>query len=261
MGTTLETEWKIKMGISLPIVGYVTVSSHSNEKQKGKLDKKRVEEIEMVVNKISTAGLRGWGAGKLHALIEEIPGEQYNYKIHRKCFNNKIFIEHDLKKRPQMKKMINFIMSDPIAGIICVLDKEELLDAVYGQYNITQCRTIKLLLQVPIFECGEHAEIGKLIKQLEKNENDKQFMEGLASKIVDSALYLRDAHRRRLAASEFKKRLCDMDKADLRDPTAYRAMSEAYEAGILCPKCEEKWVSHQNVINPHARPIPPHKTP
>ena len=247
------------MGISLPIVGYVTVSSHSNEKQKGKLDKKRVEKIEMVVNKISTAGLRGWGAGKLHALIEEIPGEQYNYKIHRKCFKNKIFIEHDLKTRPQMKKMINFIMSDPIAGIICVLDKEELLDAFYGQYNITQCRTIKLLLQVPIFECGEHAEIGKLIQQLEKNENDKQFMEGLASKIVDSALYLRDAHRRRLSASEFKKRLCDMGTANLLDPAVYRAMGDAYEAGILCPECETKWVSHQNGLNPNARYTPRQK--
>ena len=80
-------------------------------------------------------------------------------------------------------------------------------------------------------------------------------------KIVASALQLRDAHVRRLGAGEFKKRLCDMDKADLLDPAAYRAMSEAYDAGILCPDCETKWTLHQNVINPPTRPIPPHKTP
>ena len=79
--------------------------------------------------------------------------------------------------------------------------------------------------------------------------------------IVTSALQLRDAHVRRLAASEFKKRLCDMENADLLDPTVYRAMGDAYEAGILCPKCEKTWVSHQNGLNPDARYIPRQKAP
>ncbi len=98
---------------------------------------------------------------------------------------------------------------------------------------------------------------GSLIRKLMGGYSKSQVMQ----EIVMSTLQLRDAHTRRLGAGEFKKRLCDMDKADLLDPAVYRAMSEAYDAGILCPDCEEKWVSHQNVINPHARPIPPHKTP
>jgi hypothetical protein len=256
MGTTLETEWKRKMGLFLPIVGYVAARNHNPGGQESEWDKKRRAAVEMFVGGIRMAYLEGWG-DILSPLTKRISVKETNVLVHQKTYEHRIFVDTDLKNRPQMKEMIDFIMSEPEGGTICVIDKKDLFDAIEGQYNPTQCRTIKLLPQIPVLECGTKEMPGSLMKKLMGGYGNSQVIR----EIVTSALYLRDAHTRRLGASEFKKRLCDMDKADLRDPTAYRAMSEAYEAGILCPKCEEKWVSHQNVINPHARPIPPHKTP
>jgi hypothetical protein len=256
MGTTLETEWKRKMGLFLPIVGYVAARNHNPGGQESEWDKKRRATVEMFVGGMRIAYLEGWG-DILSPLTKRIPEEENNVLVHQKTYEHRIFVDTDLKNRPKMKEMIDFLMSEPKGGAICVIDKKDLLDAIEGQYNTTQCRTIKLLLQIPVLECGTQEMPGSLIRKLMGGYSKSQVMQ----EIVMSTLQLRDAHTRRLGAGEFKKRLCDMDKADLLDPAVYRAMSEAYDAGILCPDCEEKWVSHQNVINPHARPIPPHKTP
>ena len=256
MGTTLETEWKRKMGLFLPIVGYVAARNHNPGGQESEWDKKRRATVEMFVGGMRIAYLEGWG-NILSPLTKRIPEEENNVLVHPKTYEHRIFFDTDLKNRPKMKEMIDFLMSKPEGGAICVIDKKDLLDAIEGQYNTTQCRTIKLLLQIPVLECGTQEMPGSLIRKLMGGYSKSQVMQ----EIVMSTLQLRDAHVRRLGAGEFKKRLCDMDKADLLDPAVYRAMSEAYDAGILCPDCEEKWVSHQNVINPPTRPIPPHKTP
>ena len=251
------------MGLFLPIVGYVAARNHSPDGQESEWDQKRRATVDMFVGGMRIAYLEGWG-NILSPLTKRIPEEEDNlleyqktYLVHPKTYEHRIFFDNDLKNRPQMKEMVDFLMSEPKGGTICVIDKKDLLDAIEGQYNPTQCRTIKLLLQIPVLECGTQEMPGSLIRKLMGGYSKSQVMQ----EIVMSTLQLRDAHTRRLGAGEFKKRLCDMDKADLLDPAAYRAMSEAYDAGILCPDCEEKWVSHQNVINPHARPIPPHKTP
>jgi hypothetical protein len=256
MGTTLETEWKRKMGLFLPIVGYVAARNHSRDGQESEWDKKRRATVEMFVGGMRVAYLQGWG-NILSPLTKRIPEEENNVLVHPKTYEHRIFVDTDLKNRPKMKEMIDFLMSEPEGGAICVIDKKDLLDAIEGQYNPTQCRTIKLLLQIPVLECGTQEMPGSLIRKLMGGYSKSQVMQ----EIVMSTLQLRDAHVRRLGAGEFKKRLCDMDKADLLDPAVYRAMSEAYDAGILCPDCETKWTLHQNVINPPTRPIPPHKTP
>jgi hypothetical protein len=255
MGTTLETEWKRKMGLFLPIVGYVAARNHNPGGQESEWDKKRRATVEMFVGGMRIAYLEGWG-DILSPLTKRIPEEENNVLVHQKTYEHRIFVDTDLKNRPKMKEMIDFLMSEPKGGAICVIDKKDLLDAIEGQYNTTQCRTIKLLLQIPVLECGTQEMPGSLIRKLMGGYSKSQVMQ----EIVMSTLQLRDAHTRRLGAGEFKKRLCDMDKADLLDPAVYRAMSEAYDAGILCPDCETKWTLHQNVINPPTRPIPPHKT-
>ena len=244
------------MGLFLPIVGYVAARNHNPGGQESEWDKKRRATVEMFVGGMRIAYLEGWG-DILSPLIKRIPEEENNVLVHQKTYEHRIFVDTDLKNRPKMKEMIDFLMSEPKGGTICVIDKKDLLDAIEGQYNPTQCRTIKLLLQIPVLECGTQEMPGSLIRKLMGGYSKSQVMQ----EIVMSTLQLRDAHVRRLGAGEFKKRLCDMDKADLLDPAIYRAMSEAYDAGILCPDCETKWTLHQNVINPPTRPIPPHKTP
>ena len=202
------------------------------------------------------AYLEGWG-DILSPLTKRISVKETNVLVHQKTYEHRIFVDTDLKNRPKMKEMIDFIMSEPEGGTICVIDKKDLLDAIEGQYNSTQCRTIKLLSQIPVLECGTKEMPGSLTKKLMGGYGNSQVIREIAT----SALYLRDAHTRRLGASEFKKRLCDMENADLLDPTVYRAMGDAYEAGILCPKCEKTWVSHQNGLNPDARYIPRQKAP
>ena len=243
------------MGLFLPIVGYVAARNHSPDGQESEWDKKRRATVEMFVGGMRVAYLQGWG-NILSPLTKRIPEEENNVLVHQKTYEHRIFVDTDLKNRPKMKEMIDFLMSEPEGGAICVIDKKDLLDAIEGQYNTTQCKTIKLLLQIPVLECGTQEMPGGLIRKLMGGYSKSQVMQ----EIVMSTLQLRDAHVRRLGAGEFKKRLCDMDKADLLDPAVYRAMSEAYDAGILCPDCETKWTLHQNVINPPTRPIPPHKT-
>ena len=243
------------MGLFLPIVGYVAARNHNPGGPENAWDKKRRAAVEIFVGGMRVAYLQGWG-NILSPLMKRMSLEETNELVHPKTYEHRIFFDNDLKNRPQMKEMIDFLMSKPEGGAICVIDKKDLLDAIEGQYNTTQCRTIKLLLQIPVLECGTEENTGSLIGNLMGGYKNSQVMQ----KIVASALQLRDAHVRRLGAGEFKKRLCDMDKADLLDPAVYRAMSEAYDAGILCPDCETKWTLHQNVINPPTRPIPPHKT-
>ena len=256
MGTTLETKWKRKMGLFLPIVGYVAARNHNPGGPENAWDKKRRATVDMFVGGMRVAYLQGWG-NILSPLMKRMSLEETNELVHPKTYEHRIFFDNDLKNRPQMKEMIDFLMSEPEGGAICVIDKKDLLDAIEGQYNLTQCRTIKLLLQIPVLECGVEENTGGLVGKLMGGYKNSQVMQ----EIVTSALQLRDAHVRRLAASEFKKRLCDMENADLLDPTVYRAMGDAYEAGILCPNCEKTWVSHQNGLNPDARYIPRQKAP
>ncbi len=241
------------MGLFLPIVGYVAARKHNPDGEETEWDKKRRATVEMFVGQLRIAYLDGWG-DVFAPLSKKRTGSQEQFLVHPKSYEHKIFYDHDLKKRPAMKEMMGFLTSDPAGGVICVVDKGDLIGAVDGQYSITQCKTVKLMLNIPVLQCGPREKRESPITKLMGGYGNRQIIQDIAM----SALNLRDAHTRRLGAHEFKNRFCDMEDAHLLDPSAYRAMGEAYDAGTLCPDCVTKWTAHQNVINPGAQHIPSH---
>ena len=242
------------MGIFLPMVGYVAARKH-NEDDGREWNRKRIAEVDRFVGAMRIAYREGWGEALAPLTEHTRNGAEEIFKIHEKTYEHKIFFDNDLINRPQMKEMINFLMSNPRGGTICVVDKNDLIDNNAEQYTITQCKTVQLMLSIPVLECGFAKNNGSWSNKLARNYGNSQIIQD----IVMSALSMRDAHTRRMGAHEFQKRLCDMKTANLSDASAYRAMREAHDAGTLCPDCVTKWASHQNGINPRAQHIPSHK--
>lgn len=230
-----------KMGMSMPLVGYVAARQHNDEREKPTWNRKRLAEVDMFMGAMRIAYLQGWAKG----LIPVGEAEAYKRKgllIHEKNLEHRIFYESDLINRPKMKEMIDFIMHEPYGGTICVVDKADLFDAETGQYTIIQCKTAQILHDIPIIECGFVNDIGSVNSRLAHGYGDKDVIQ----KILVNALNLREAHTRRLGAQAFKERLCEMRKADLSDDKKYHAMSEADKSDLLCPDCVEKLTRHQN---------------
>ena len=232
------------MGMFLPMVGYVAARRHNGEKGKPTWNRKRIAEVDRFMGAMRIAYLQGWGEG----LAPVGESEAYKNKgllIHEKNLEHRMFYDSDLVERPAMKKMVDYIMSEPQGGTICVVDKADLFDAEQEQYTITQCKTVKVLHNIPIIECGFFSDSKSASSILAHGYGNKEVIR----RILTNALSLRDAHTRRLGAKGFKDRLCEMGKADLSDDQKYRAMSEAYGNGALCPDCVEKLITYQNARN------------
>jgi hypothetical protein len=244
---------KKQMGLFLPIVGYLAARKHNPGGEETEWDRKRRAELEMFVGGLRIAYLEGWG--NVFAPLSKKTENKEQFMVHPKSYEHRIFFDNDLENRPGMRDMMEFLTADPAGGVICVVDHEDLTDASVGQYNTIQCKTVKSMLNIPVIECGSSRERSSLINQLMGGRGKSQVVQTIAM----SALNLRDGHTRRLGARDFKERFCDMQTADLSEASAYRAMREAHDAGTLCPDCVTKWTSHQNVINPRAQHIPPHK--
>ncbi len=249
------------MGLFLPVVGYVAARRHNPGGEQTEWDKKRRAAVEIFVEGLRTAYIEGRGSvfAPLSKKITENKdnSEKYptSYEVHPKTYEHRIFFDNDLEKRPAMKEMIDFIMSDPVGGIICVVTNKDLIDASVGQYNSAQCKTVKLMSNIPILECGLISNNGSVINKL----TDEHWNSQVITNIAMSALSLRDHHIRRLKVVDIQERFCDMRTKTLSNASDYRAMREAHDAGTLCPDCVTKWASHQNKVNPRAQHIPPHK--
>ena len=229
------------MGLFLPMVGYVAARNHNDDKEKKAWNRKRIAAVDMFVGAMRIAYLEGWG-GALSPLMERESSTKESFSIHEKSFEHRIFFERDLINRPKMKEMMDFIMSEPRGGTICVLDKVDLFNNQTDKYTITQCKIVQLMLNSPVLECGFTNNRGSLNGKLARGYRNSQVIYD----IVVSALSLREGHTRRLGAVDFKKRLCDMRDAD---PSG-RAMSEAYDTGALCPDCMGKVTAYRNARNP-----------